>query len=50
MFLVFVIQTFFLYLIALVHSFHGTQHTTTIGKAIKFIHHRFFNQVGEFMY
>ena len=46
MFLMFVIQAFFLYLIALVHAFHGTQHTTTFRNPVKFRQHGFFHQVG----
>jgi hypothetical protein len=35
MFLVFVVQAFFLYLISLVHSFHCAQHTASFGDAVK---------------
>src|SRR5450432_2700233 len=44
----FIMQAFFLYFIALVHSFHGTQYASAFGNAIEFCQHRFFYQVGKF--
>ena len=48
MFLVFIKQTFLLYLIPLVHSFHSAQHTTPFSKAVKLCQYSFFHQVSKF--
>ncbi len=44
MLLVFVVQAFFLDLVTLVHSFHGSQDAAAFGQAVKFSQHRFFNK------
>ncbi|MCY1555890.1 hypothetical protein D3C87_1637170 [compost metagenome] len=48
MFQRFVVQAFFLYFTALIHGFHRTQYTATLGDFIKFRQYRSFYQVRQF--
>jgi len=48
-FLVLVVQAFFLDLAALVHGVHGAEHAAALADGFEFLVHGLFHQVGEFL-